>query len=140
MIVNRQRKIPFSLDPAGRLARALAHAVGIAEDVFTVALVSDRRIAALNRRFGCVSRPTDVLSFPVGRPGAGRGGNGYLGDVVISLETARHQARREGHSVQTEVGLLIVHGVLHLLGFDHETDNGQMMRREHALRRRLGLE
>ncbi len=95
---------------------------------------------ALNRRFRGQVRATDVLAFPLHEHSSASAGNGYLGDVVISLEMARRQARRLGHSLAREVQLLILHGVLHLLGYDHETDRGEMDRRERALRRRLGLE
>ena len=74
-----------------------------------------------------------MFSFPAD-------GNGYLGDVVISAETARRQSRRFGHSLGEEIRLLMLHGLLHLLGYDHEKDDGQMNRRELRLRRRLGLE
>ncbi|MCH6554084.1 MAG: rRNA maturation RNase YbeY, partial [Acidobacteria bacterium] len=87
----------------------------------------------LNRRYRKRSAVTDVLSFSLRE-------NGYLGEVVISAPTARRQARRYRHRVEEEVKLLLLHGVLHLLGYDHETDRGQMARREHTLRRRLGLE
>lgn len=138
MVVNRQRKVPVSAGKLEEFARTLAEMVGTDPESFTVALVSDTEIGRLNRRFRSRSSPTDVLSFSAQRRRGTR--NGYLGDVVISMETARRQARRLGHSVHAEVKLLMVHGVLHLLGYDHETDQGQMNGCEHRLRRRLRLE
>ena len=137
MVVNRQRRVRVDEAELRRFAAALHHTLRLAPESVTVALVSDRRSAALNRRYRRQPRPTDVLSFPAGRSPAG---NGYRGDVVIAAETARRQARRYRHSLEEEVKLLMLHGVLHLLGYDHETDQGQMSRREHAMRRRLGLE
>ena len=137
MIVNRQRRISLEEEDLGAFATGLSRAVRLSLESLTIALVSDRRSAALNRRYRGQTQPTDVLSFPAaGSPAL----NGYRGDVVISVETARRHARRYRHSLEEEVKLLMVHGVLHLLGYDHETDQGQMNRREHALRRRLGLE
>ena len=86
----------------------------------------------LNRRFRAVDRPTDVLSFPSDEPG-------HLGDVVMALGMARRQARGAGHSIGTEVRVLALHGLLHLLGYDHERDNGRMARVERRLRVRGGL-
>lgn len=140
MIVNRQRQVSVSRHRVERLARRVAQAVGVAPRRLTVALVSDREMRALNQRFRGRPTPTDVLSFPAGHPRPRKPGNGYLGDIVIAMATARRQARRLGHALHTELAFLLVHGVLHLLGYDHETDEGQMNRREHALRRRLGLE
>ena len=98
----------------------------------TVALVSDRRIRALNKQYRRVDAATDVLSFPAHEPD-------YLGDVVIATGMARRQARAAGHSVATELRVLALHGLLHLLGYDHETDAGRMARVERRLRRRGGL-
>lgn len=95
----------------------------------TVAVVSDARVRALNRTYRKKDRPTDVLSFPAGEPG-------YLGDVVIAAGVARRQAREAGHSVRTELRVLALHGLLHLLGYDHETDAGRMSRAERRLRAR----
>jgi probable rRNA maturation factor len=147
MIVNRQRRVSVDDEDLSVFAAALARALRLPAESFAIALVSDRTIAALNRRYRHQPRATDVLSFPFERDAAaglpptreGRA-NGYLGDVVISVEAARRNARRYRHSATEEIRLLMVHGVLHLLGYDHETDRGQMNRREHALRRRLGLE
>ncbi|MFQ5817128.1 MAG: rRNA maturation RNase YbeY [Terriglobia bacterium] len=137
MIINRQRTVSFSAKGLERLARTIEEAVGITPDSFTVALVSDDQMRVFNRRFRGRRAPTDVLSFPTHRRGPRSARNAYLGDVAISLETAKRQARRLDHSLRTELGLLMLHGVLHLLGYDHESDQGQMNRREHALRRRL---
>jgi len=134
MIVNQQRRVPVDADELATFASRLARALKLSRRSFGVALVTDRRIAALNRRYRRRARPTDVLSFPASES------NGYRGDVVISAETARRQARRLRHSTADEVKFLMLHGILHLLGYDHETDDGRMNRREHALRRRLGLE
>jgi probable rRNA maturation factor len=98
----------------------------------TVALVSDARLRALNRRFRKKDRTTDVLSFPSEQPG-------YLGDVVIAVGVAVRQARTAGHSLGTELRVLALHGLLHLLGYDHERDDGRMARLERRLRTRGGL-
>ncbi len=133
MIVNQQRRVRVDLKALSKFLPPLSRATRVSPERFAVALVSDRRIAALNRRYRHRAGATDVLSFPAS-------GNGYLGDVVVSAETARRQARRLGHSLTEEVQLLMLHGLLHLMGYDHERDNGRMNRRELALRRRLGLE
>jgi probable rRNA maturation factor len=98
----------------------------------TVALVPDRRIQELNRTFRHVNGATDVLSFPADEPGT-------LGDVVIARGVARRQARGAGHDFPTEVRVLALHGLLHLLGYDHEHDGGRMARLEARLRRKGGL-
>ena len=99
----------------------------------TIALVPDRRIRALNRQFRETDRPTDVLSFPAGE-------RGRLGDIVIAIGVARSQARKAGHSLGTELRVLALHGLLHLLGYDHERDAGRMARLEARLRARGGLQ
>lgn len=104
-----------------------------------VALVGDRRMRALNRRYRGVDRATDVLSFAPG-PGPGRrGGSRFLGDVVIARGVAARQARAAGHAVAIEYRILALHGLLHLMGYDHEADTGRMARLERRLRRRGGL-
>lgn len=97
-----------------------------------MALVRDARVRALNRRYRRKDAPTDVLSFPAEE-------KGQLGDVVIAAGVARRQAREAGHSLQTEIRVLALHGLLHLLGYDHEHDEGRMARLERRLRRKGGL-
>ena len=103
-----------------------------ARGTVTVAIVSDARVRALNRKFRKKDRATDVLSFPAEE-------SRYLGDVVISSGMAARQARAAGHSLATELRVLALHGLLHLLGYDHERDDGQMARLERRLRRMGGL-
>ena len=103
-----------------------------ARGAVTVAIVTDARIRALNGRYRRKFHATDVLSFPGGDPN-------HLGDVVIAAGVARRQAREAGHSLQTELRVLALHGLLHLLGYDHERDAGQMARVEARLRTRGGL-
>ena len=98
----------------------------------SVAIVSDARIRALNRQYRRQDASTDVLSFPADEPGT-------LGDIVIAGGVARQQAKEAGHSLQTELRVLALHGLLHLLGYDHEHDDGRMARLEARLRRRGGL-
>jgi len=98
----------------------------------TVALVPDRRVQELNRTFRGKNTSTDVLSFPADEPGV-------LGDVVIARGVARRQARGAGHDLPTEIRVLALHGLLHLLGYDHEHDGGRMARLEARLRRKGGL-
>jgi probable rRNA maturation factor len=103
-----------------------------ARGTMTIAIVSDARVRALNRKFRKKDKATDVLSFPSEE-------SGYLGDVVISSGVAARQARAAGHPLGTELRVLALHGLLHLLGYDHERDDGQMARLERRLRRLGGL-
>ena len=98
----------------------------------TIALVPDQRIRALNKQFRRRDRPTDVLSFPAGE-------RGRLGDIVIGIGVARAQAEEAGHPLGAELRVLALHGLLHLLGYDHERDAGRMARVEARLRARGGL-
>lgn len=112
-----------------------------ARGAVTVALVSDRDIRRLNRKYRGIDRATDVLSFPAvpGPAPVRRAAGRFLGDIVIARGVADRQARRAGHSALTEHRILALHGLLHLLGYDHETDDGQMAQYERRLRRRAGL-
>lgn len=100
-----------------------------------VCLVSDRRMQRYNHEFRRVDRPTDVLAFPGGD--ATPDGEVHLGDIVISITRATDQARRAGHDLDREVRVLLIHGYLHLLGYDHEVDDGAMMRAQGRLIRAL---
>jgi len=100
---------------------------------FNCLLTGDAELRRLNRQFRGMDYPTDVLSFPAAPPAA------HLGDLAISLGRARAQARQYGHGIEHEVGILMLHGLLHLVGHDHETDNGAMARAEKRWRTRLGL-
>jgi len=100
---------------------------------FDCCITGDADLRRLNREFRGLDYATDVLSFPAAPPAR------HLGDVAISLGRARAQAREFGHDIEHEVEILMLHGVLHLLGFDHETDSGRMARAEKRWRARLGL-
>ncbi len=116
------------------LARACLRAGGGGSGQVTILFTSDREMRSLNRRFRGKDRSTDVLSFPAHE------GPGYLGDLAISLAAARRQARGAGWSVGDEIHFLMLHGLLHLLGYDHETDDGRMSRLQEKLARQvLGL-
>lgn len=117
-----------------------------ARGAVTLALLSDARIRELNRRFRGKDSATDVLSFP---PHAARSTRHpapsiprpapFLGDIAIATGVARRQARERGHAESVELRVLSLHGLLHLLGYDHERDHGQMRRVEQRLRRKGGL-
>jgi probable rRNA maturation factor len=105
-----------------------------------IALVSDRRMRALNRQFRGKDKVTDVLSFPSDpSTSLGAGERKFMGDIVIASGVARQQARAAGHPVHTEIRVLALHGLLHLLGHDHEQDDGKMARIEARLRKKAGL-
>jgi probable rRNA maturation factor len=104
-------------------------------DTVSVLVTSSRELQGLNRRFRGKNKPTDVLSFPA-MPGLMRG---FAGDVAISAEIAAHNARRLGHTAADEIRILVLHAVLHLAGYDHEQDKGQMECKEQRLRKALGL-
>ncbi|HWT02345.1 MAG TPA: rRNA maturation RNase YbeY [Pyrinomonadaceae bacterium] len=138
-VVNRQRMMPVDCEHwrafVGKVLK-----VAPAEDAgVTVAFVSDRAMRELNNRWRGKRGATDVLSFPGGQEGFEKVEGVTLGDVVISVEQAARQAGEHGLSFENEVEQLILHGVLHLCGYDHETDDGEMDRLEVRLRRRLGI-
>lgn len=146
MIINRQKRIAI---PRAALQRFLAQVrkeLKLGRTEMSVCFVTDGAIAKLNSRYRGKRKPTDVLSFPAHGNGHAQGaeanGNGrrrFLGDIAISPETARRNASRDGRTLNTELKILMLHGTLHLLGYDHETDEGQMDRAEARLRRRLRL-
>jgi probable rRNA maturation factor len=117
-----------------RFLNRARRAVGLDGEV-EVLLADDATLCRLNKSFRGKNKPTDVLSFP---PHV-EIGHGHAGDLAISLETAARQAAAYGHTLRDEVRILLLHGLLHLAGEDHETDNGQMATREAALRRELRL-
>jgi metalloprotein, YbeY/UPF0054 family len=138
-IINQQRKIKLEIAEFEKFAERARNAVGEARGKeFSVAFVSDRRIKELNRIFRDKNQPTDVLSFPYepDRYDYLETEN-FLGDIVISVETARRQASENDLSLENEIKQLILHGILHLCGYDHETDDGEMNRLELKLRRKL---
>lgn len=122
--------------PAARVRRVLslaARATRSPAREVSVLLCADSRMRSLNRRFRGKDRPTDVLAFPAAAA------NGFLGDIVISIPYASREARRRSEPLSREVDRLLLHGFLHLLGYDHETDDGQMEALEGRLKRRLGI-
>jgi probable rRNA maturation factor len=110
-----------------------------ARGLVTVAIVSDAHVQLLNRRFRGVDKPTDVLSFPSSESRVPSPEPRVLGDIVIARGVARRQAREAGHSELTEWRVLALHGLLHLIGYDHEHDGGRMRLVERRLRRKGGL-
>jgi probable rRNA maturation factor len=132
VVLNRQRRQRIDASRLRRVLRSAGRRLRASGEV-SVVLAGDRLLRRLNREYRGRDRTTDVLSFP------GPGGEEGLGDVVISVPTAARHARRRGHSVQRELDLLALHGLLHVLGYDHETDDGAMDRLEARLRRELGV-
>jgi probable rRNA maturation factor len=116
-----------------RFAREAQRLARVPGDV-AVLIADNRRLRALNRSFRHKDKPTDVLSFPR-RNGRGLAG----GDIAISADIARENAARYGHTTADELKILVLHGMLHLAGYDHETDNGRMEKTEARLRSRLKL-
>ncbi len=142
-VQNRQRR--FAVDPpalAAFLERIAADVAPGDRRGATLRIVSDRNIRELNRRYRDRDRATDVLAFPADPVPAGllsEDEADYLGDLVVSAETAARQAREAGVALGDEIRVLAVHGYLHLLGYDHERDRGEMVRLERVLRLRHGL-
>jgi len=132
--VNRQRKTRVDTKAWESFAEKAANAIGKSGSAATIAFVSDKAIRQLNRQFRGVDKATDVLSFP-----ADEIDKLNLGDIAISVDTAARQAKENGLTFDEEVAQLILHGLLHLSGYDHETDHGEMNRLELKIRRRLGI-
>ncbi|HEV2021731.1 MAG TPA: rRNA maturation RNase YbeY [Terriglobales bacterium] len=132
LVVILEKKLRgVSAAALSRFAGRAQRAAGLRGRV-SILVTGSAELRRLNRRYRRADQPTDVLSFPTR-------GNGMAGDIAISAEVAAGNARRFGHSAAAEVKILILHGLLHLAGLDHERDRGQMSRREEKLRRRLGL-
>lgn len=138
-IVNRQRKVAMDGERWERFAARALKVVPAGGVGVTVAFVSDRAMGELNRRWRGKRGTTDVLSFPAEQDEFEKAEGATLGDVVISVERAGRQAAEHGLSFEREVEQLILHGMLHLCGYDHERDDGEMNALELRLRRRLGI-
>jgi probable rRNA maturation factor len=138
MIINRQRRVPVSIPPLQQFHERVRRELGFASESVTIQLISDAAMARLNETYRKKLGPTDVLSFPAAgnRPAPNAE---YVGDIAISPETARRNARRFARTLPAEMRILILHGMIHLAGFDHETDHGEMDRFERCLRKRLGV-
>ncbi len=154
-VINLQRKVKLETNVFRRFVSDLSLSVEEAIDkTFSVAFISDRRMTELNKTFRGKDSTTDVLSFPheaddFGSPPyeggvAAASADGisdahFLGDIVISAEQAQKQAGENGLDLETEIKQLILHGLLHLCGYDHETDDGEMNARELELRDQLKI-
>jgi len=164
MILNRQRSIRIPIQELEKFTERARQSLRLSADAFTICLVTKSEIARWNQAYRGKKGPTDVLSFrneetlekPRGAKGSktkaaarksdkasaaspGREEDGYLGDIAIAPEVARRNARQFGRTLDDEMRILVLHGMLHIMGYDHETDSGQMDRREQRLRRALGL-
>ncbi len=129
--LNRNLK-GVSLKALERFAGRARRAGGVRGEV-QILITSNRALRMLNRQFRKKDKATDVLSFPPAQ------GVNHSGDIAISAEIAAQQARSLGHTLTQELKILMLHGILHLAGYDHETDKGEMARKEERLRRQLGL-
>ena len=134
-VIFRRKPISLRRRSVEQFARRLE--TGVARGrAFDCLITTDSELRRLNREFRGKDAVTDVLSFPAARLPRG---SGPLGDIAVSLGRAREQARAFGHTVEQEIQVLMLHGVLHLLGMDHETDAGRMARAEKRWRAVLGL-
>jgi len=132
-VVNRQRGKKIDTGSWVAFAEKAIDAIGKHGSSATIAFVSDNSIRKLNQQFRNTDKATDVLSFPSGEEDTN------LGDIAISVETAAQQAKDNDLTFENEIAQLILHGLLHLSGYDHETDNGEMNRLELRLRKKLGI-
>jgi probable rRNA maturation factor len=160
MILNRQKVVRVSTGALEAFLREVRKELRLGDAQVTVALVSDAEIARMNEQFRHKAGPTDVLSFPAVTRAAiqradsprvaghmrtrlrvplGLVGGDALGDIAIAPAVARRNAKAYGRTLPAELKILMLHGILHLLGYDHETDHGEMHRTEARLRKRLGL-
>src|SRR5690242_4763042 len=147
MILNKQKKVRLAARPLQEFLRKTQRELKITNSAVTVAFVSDAEMARWNETYRKKKGTTDVLSFPA-TAGAiqkhlakakGAKQPEILGDIAIAPETAKRYAKKNGRTLASEIRVLMLHGVLHLMGYDHESDNGQMNRIEQELRRRLGI-
>ncbi len=138
-VVNRQRKLLVDCERWQAFAAKAMRVLPTGAAGVTVAFVSDRTMSELNRLWRHKPGTTDVLSFPTDQDEFEKVEGVNLGDVVISVEQAARQAKENDLSLEQEIAQLILHGLIHLCGYDHSTDNGQMDRLEIRLRKQLGI-
>ncbi len=138
-VINRQRKRRVNSKHWREFAECALQTIGEDKRTTTIVFVSDGAIKKLNRQFRRKNYATDVLSFPTQHERFEEEMKTNLGEVVISLDRAAAQAKESGLTFTNEVEQLILHGLLHLCGYDHETDHGQMNRLERKLRRKLRI-
>ena len=139
-VINKQRLHKLARQPIVQLGQAVLAYIERNDCAATITFIRDRAMQCLNRDYRYLDKPTDVLAFayhecmsdnePVHNPD-------FLGDVVISVETAARYADEQGISFTTEIDWLVIHGLLHLAGYDHETDLGEMRQLERRLRKQL---
>ncbi len=148
VIENHQRVVRLAMSPLETFLRHAKKGIGLHGDCVAVCLINEAEMARLNGTYRGKKKSTDVLSFPAedqrGKPGSlaqqvRKARGKFLGDIAISPKVARRNANSSGRKLSTELQVLILHGLLHLLGYDHETDRGEMARIEMRLRRRLGI-
>jgi len=147
LIENKQRTVPLRLRPLRLFLRRVLRELGLAPGSLAIRLIDDEEMARLNQTYRKKQGSTDVLSFPAierRKPlrtwrAPKRSLYRFLGDIAISPAAARRNAKSLGRKLPDELHILILHGALHLLGFDHEADRGEMERIELRLRRRLGI-
>jgi probable rRNA maturation factor len=160
MILNRQRSVRVSVGALESFVKRVRRELKLGEGEITICLVSDAEIAGMNERFRKKAGPTDVLSFPTGKrlkpamadkpkiPGhtrlrlrvpLGMVSGDALGEIAIAPAVAQRNAKIYGRTFAAELKILTLHGILHLLGYDHEADRGEMYRMEYRLRKQLGL-
>src|SRR5215471_909025 len=138
-LINRQRRHKINAKRWRDFTERALEAVGRPDRSVTIVFVGNAAIKKLNQEFRGQNYPTDVLSFPTAAENFESEDESKLGGVVISLERAKAQGRENGLSFTNEVQQLILHGLLHLCGYDHETDHGEMNRLELKLRKKLGI-
>jgi probable rRNA maturation factor len=147
VVHNHQRKVPLRLSAFTHFHKRIARALHLPLDAASVCFLTDTQMKRLNRAYRKKPKTTDVLSFPSeerSRPARLHSRikslhGTFLGDIAISPTVARRNAKSFGRTFEQEICILILHGFLHLLGYDHETDHGEMERVELKLRRQLGL-
>ena len=147
-IENRQSSVRVDLAQLEKYLRKIVREIGLRHPAASVRLITDREMARLNGKYRGKNRTTDVLSFPSEerakpkalRKAAAELRGEFLGDIAISPKVARKNAMRFGRPMVEEIRVLLLHGILHLMGYDHENDRGEMGREEAKLRRRLRLE
>lgn len=149
MILNQQKRVRVNVRALETFFQHALAMLRLNPEAATVCLVSDAKIAQWNGAYRGKKKPTDVLSFPASKPTRQKrvdgdssfptNGKGYIGDIAIAPGVARRNARSAKHSLDQEVSILTLHGLLHLMGYDHETDNGTMERLERRLRRKLRI-